>query len=282
MRKVVVLVLIAALWSSIAVAKKTTYIVTDHRFNYVKLVEVNAKEAGELGITQPRDIDDARMRAMLASIKMSRRHVISKEVDTQEAFDERSINYLAPALAKAFRQGSSNEVVVFSFLMKNPHFILRDDRLNLGRAWIHDNELHVKFDKLYAKLTGDTDAKGNEAKAIARARGLRTDLEFGPGQQAGEKNPEELVIDLNHDFVSDATAIAAKAPAETEKETKSKKKGKKDIAKAEDQAATAAPAATAPADDVKGRLEALEQLKKDKLITEKEYKEKKKEILKDL
>lgn len=285
MKKVMLAVLVLALLPAAAIAKKTTYIVTDHRFNYVKLVEVSKKEISELGITHPRELDEARMRAILSTIKMSRRHVLNKEVDTQEVFNESSINYLAPAFVKAFREAKDNEKVIFSYLMKNPFFILRNDRLNLGSAWIHDDQLHIKFSKLYAKVTGDTDAKGTEAKAIARSRGLRIDLQFEPGQEMGEKDPEELVVDLNHNFEGDAAAIAAAKPEETQKETKSKKKGKKDVAKADEAQAADAAAATAapvPADDVKARLEKLDQLKKDKLITNKEYQEKKKEILKDL
>lgn len=283
MRKAVFFALIAVMLPSYAIAKKTTYIVTNHRFNYVKLVELSAKDVSKLGgITQPKDIDEAKMRAVLKTVKMSRRHLFSKEIDSQEVFDDSSINYLAPALSKAFRDAKDNEKVVFSYLMKNPFFIIRNDRLNLGSAWIHDNELNIKFDKLYAKVTGNTDARGNEAKAVANSRGVRIDLEYGPGQAAGEKDPEVLVVDLNHDFEPDAAAIASAEQAE--KDAKSKKKSKKEVAKAEAAAsAAAAPAATtAQGDDVKGRLEKLEQLKNDKLITNKEYQEKKKEILKDL
>lgn len=287
MRKAVFFALIAVMLPSYAVAKKTTYIVTNHRFNYVKLVELSAKDVSKLGgITQPKDIDEAKMRAVLKTVKMSRRHLFSKEIDSQEVFDDSSINYLAPALSKAFRDAKDNEKVVFSYLMKNPFFIIRNDRLNLGSAWIHDNELNIKFDKLYAKVTGNTDARGNEAKAVANSRGVRIDLEYGPGQQAGDKDPEVLIVDLNHDFETEAAAIAS--AEQTEKEEKAnKKKSKKEVAKAEQTAPAASPAAT-PAqtatqgDDVKARLEKLEQLKNDKLITNKEYQEKKKEILKDL
>ncbi len=283
MKKVMLLALIASLLPVSAMAKKTTYIVTNHRFNYVKLVEVKQKEADERGITQPKEFTEAQIRAVLSSVKMSRRHLMSKEVDTQEAFNESSINFLAPALVKAFREAKSTDEVVFSFLMKEPFFILRNDRLNLGRTWIHDNEMHITFDKLYAKVTGDVDARGHEAKAVTNSRGIRIELELQPGQTMDVKNSEELVVDLGHDFEADvAVADAAKA-AEPQKEKKSKK-SKKEVAKAEAEAEQAA-AAAVPAQgtqDVKTRLENLEQLKKDKLITDREYKEKKKEILKDL
>ncbi len=285
MRKIIVFALVASFLPVCAFAKKTTYIVTNHRFNYVKVVEVKGKVAAERNMTQPREFDEGTMRAVLQSIKLSRRHFASKEIDTQDAFNESSINYLAPALVRAFSEATSNDEIVFSYLMKEPIFILRNDRINIGTMWLHDNELHVKFSKLYAKVTGDTDSRGHEAKAIANSRGLRIDLELQPGQTMDVKDANELVVDLGHNFVSDVAAAEAAKPKEPEK--KSKKKSKKEVAKAEEEAAVgsaAAGAAAAPqgGTDVKTRLESLEQLKKDKLITDKEYKEKKKEILKDL
>lgn len=289
MKKVMLIVLVAALLPVSAIAKKTTYIVTNHRFNYVKLVEVKSREASERGMTQPKEIDGEQMRAILESIKLSRRHLLNKDVDTQDAFNDSSVNFLAPALVKAFRAATPDDEVVFSFLMKEPIFIMRNDRLNLGTAWIRDNELHIKFEKLYAKLEGDTDARGNEGKEIANARGLRIDLDLQPGQTMDVKDPDELVVDLGHNFSTDvAAADAEKAKAEQAEKDKAAKKGKRQMAKTQEPA-EAAPAAAAPATtsvskvaDVQQRLQTLDQLKKDNLITDKEYQEKKKEILKDL
>lgn len=284
MKKAILFALIVSLLPVSAIAKKTKYITSNHRFNYVKLVELKPREADARAMTQPMELDEGQMRAILESIKLSRRHVLSKEVDSQDAFNESSINFLAPALVKAFREATSSDEVVFSFLMKEPFFILRNDRLNLGTAWIRENEMHIKFSKLYAKVTGDTDARGHEAKAIANSRGLGIDLELQPGQTMDVTDPEELVVDLGHNFSTDVAAAEAAKAAEPQKEKKSKK-GKKEVAKAEEPAQAATEAEQASADksvDVQQRLERLEQLKKDKLITNKEYKEKKKEILKDL
>lgn len=276
MKKIVFVILIASLLPAAAYAKKTTYIVTNHRFNYVKLVEVKPRVAEARQMTHPKEMDEGQMRSILQSIKLSHRHLVGKDVDTNDAFDESSINYLASAFVKAFREAGPTDEVAFSFLMKNPYFIIRNDRLNLGTAWIHENELHIKFSKLYAKVVGDTDARGHEAKAVANARGLRIDLEMQPGQQMGVEDPEELQVDLTHNFGADVSTAAAEEP-----QKEKKKKGKKEVAKVEEeQATTAAPAASSGT--VEERLQRLDQLKKDKLITDREYKEKKKEILKDL
>lgn len=282
MRKIVFVVVIAAFLPMSAFAKKTTYITTNHRLNYVKLVEVKQSVAEKRGMTHPKEIDEGKIGDILKSIKLSRRHLWSKEVDTQDAFNESSINYLTPAFARAFREAAPTEEVVFSFLMKEPLIVIRNDRINLGRAWVHDNELNIKFDKLYAKVTGNLDARGNEAKAVANARGLRIDLDLQAGQQMAVNDPEVLVVDLGHDYAADIAAAAATQTPEETKETKSKKK-KKEVAKAEEAVAAAAGTAEADkSDDMKLRLERLDHLRKEGLITGKEYKEKKKEILKDL
>ena len=297
---------VLVLLSVSAFAAKTTYVTTNHRFDWVKLKEVSSQVAGERQMTHPVTIDEQGLRAALASIQLSRSFVIKKEVDTQRVFDDDTVNALAGAMAKAFSMATDRDEVVFSSLNKNPLFILRNDRLNLGQAWVHENELHIKFDKLYAKLIGDTDKRGNEAKIIAKAQGLRISLELGAGQKLGITDPEELVLDLNYNYVKKpeeekkaegvtmsgqkaepglqpgeaappAEAAADKGKEASEKATKgSKKKGK---------AEAAAPVETpppAPVKSAKDRLQELETLKKDGLINKQEYQQKKQEILKDL
>jgi len=293
MKKVLVALLVASFLPAAAFAKKTTYVVTNHRLNYVKLVEVKAKVAEKRQMTHPKELDEVRMRAVLKSIKMSRRHILNKELDTQDAFNDASINFLAPAIVKALRQATPSEEIVFSFLMKEPFFIIRNDRINIGNLWVRDNELHLRFQKLYAKVTGDIDKKGNFGEAVEQSRGLRIDLDLAPGQLMDVDDPEELVIDLAYNFEADAGAVASTEAASKAKEgatiaaEKAKKKGKKETAKAEEaalstEAQTTAAAAKTEGGDVKARLERLEELKKEKLITDREYKEKKKEILQGL
>jgi hypothetical protein len=290
-------------WPAAVLAAKTTYIATNHRFNYVKLKEVKSSVATEREMTHPKDLDTLGLKEALKSIKLSRSYIIKKEVDTQRVFDDASIDFLAHNLAKAFAQANDREEIVFSYLMKNPRFILRNDRLNLGVMWISGNELHIQFKKLYAKVTGDIDKRGNEAKAIARSRGLRIRLELGPGQHMGLGDKDELVLNLNYNYAE--TPESAKPLPTTTKtmsgeivpvpgvgtttETTTNTAGGSTMAS---NSKTATPMATATtaneattagtAGSVKTRLQSLETLKEEGLITDKEYKAKRKEILKDL
>jgi hypothetical protein len=282
MKKLIAAVLVSIIVPAYAYAAKTTYIVTNQRFNYVKLKEVSPKVAEARNMTHPYEISEEQIRGILKSIKLSKRHLASKEIDTQEVFNESAISYLAPALARAFREADSNEEIVISYLVKEPYFILRNDRLNIANLWISGNEMHLRFQKLDAKMTGDTDKRGSESKLISNARSLRTDLELGPGQTMAIGDSDQLIIDLNYNF--SAAGQQAAAPEQTEPEkAKSKKKSKKDeTAQEKSGIAAASPAAEPEPADIKARLERLEELKKEKLITNQEYYEKKKEILKDL
>jgi hypothetical protein len=291
-------------WPTAALAAKTTYIATDHRFNYVKLKEVKSSVAVERNMTHPKDLDTLGLKEALKSVKLSRSYVIKKEVDTQRVFDDTSIDFLAPNLAKAFAQANEREEVIFSYLSKNPHFILRNDRINLGKMWVSGNELHIRFSKLYAKVTGDIDKRGNEAKAIARSRGLRISLELGPGQQLAINDPEELVLNLNYNYAEtpkeakplptttrtmsgDIVPVPGVGTAADTKTTTAAEGGA--MASGSKPAATGTTTTTATTastaetgGSVKERLQSLETLKKEGLITDKEYKQKRIEILGDL
>ncbi len=275
MKKIILMVFAFTLVSGLARAEKTTYIITNHRFNYVKIKEVSGKVAAERRMTQPKQIDEQGLRAALASVNLARSYVIKKEVDSQRVFDDTAIDYLAPALVKAFAQATENEEIVFAYLSKNPIFILRNDRLNICKAWIRGDELHIKFEKLYAKVTGDVDKRGNEAREISRAMGLRVKLELGDGQKLGVTDIEEVVLDMNYNYVKGPEEKKAPKAA-----TMSGEKPAKEVATKK----TAAPVEAAPVQTktAKDRLEELNQLKKDGLIDKKEYDEKKKEILMEL
>lgn len=274
-------------------AAKTTYIATNHRFNYVKLKEVKGIVAEERMMTHPVKIDEQGLRAALASIKLARSFLVKKEVDTQEVFDEQAINFLAPAMVRAFAEASPGEEVLISYLSKNPLIILRNDHLNIAQAWVSGNELHIKFNKLYAKVTGDIDKRGNESKAAAKARGLRVKLDLGTGQKMALKDPEEIILDLDYNYVQapetkvvtegitmtgERVPLAGAPDVEAKAETKSKVKSKDAAA----EGGTVSPPSVSNEQSAEERLERLDELKEKGLISKKEYKEKRKEILNDL
>lgn len=287
MKKLILAALIISLLPLSALARKSTYIVTNHRFNFIKLKEVKNKVAEQKQMTHPRNIEESQIRAILESIKLSKRQLFSKDIDTQDVFNEKAIDYLAPALVRAFREASPNEEVVISYLVKQPYFIIRNDRLNIANMWIHGNELHIRFQKLYAKLLGDTDKRGRHDKQIAKAQGLRVDLDLQPGQMMAIGDDKELIVELDHNFQADlerAARLEKKQVIPDEKTTKTAKAETTTAASTEATAATATTttAATVDSGDIRTRLSKLEQLRREGLINNKEYKEKKKEILKDL
>ena len=316
MKKILGIAIALVLVAGTAWAAKTTYIVNNGRMNWVKFKEISASKAAALNMSHPATLSEEGIRAALASINLSRTYVIKKEVDEQRVFDDRTIDYLAPALVRAFAEANSNEIIVFSYLSKNPIFILRNDRLNICDAWVSNGELHIRFQKLYAKIDGDTDKRGNEARIVSQARGLRVKLELGPGQKLGVDDTDEIVLGLDTNYVKapvpekkvteGVTLTGKKIPLagvpETEVATTTaadEKAAKKKAAKeakaqealaAQTPSATAAPAApvtmvpapSATARSPKERLQQLDQLKKEGLINQKEYDAKKQEILNQL
>lgn len=297
MKKIAVLLFASiALLPAMASAGKTTYVATNHRFNYVKLKEVGGRLAEERLMTHPVIINEQGLRTALASIKLERGSLFKKEAETREVFDDDAINFLAPNFVRAFKQATPMEEVVFSYLSKNPLFIIRNDRINIGHAWIHEDELHISFEKIFAKITGDVDKRGNEARAIARSMGVRVKLEVGPGQQIGQEK-YEIVLNLHHNYAEetkveeaplvDVTMAGDQIRKGESKGTEVSQTGAKaapararQIVKKEESAPGTAD--SAEAQTTKGRLETLEQLKRDGLISDKEYKAKRKEILKDI
>jgi len=300
MKRILLSVTIICIFACTAHAAKTTYIATNHRFNYVKLKEVKGRVVEARMMTQPATIDETGLRAALASVKLARSYIIKKEVDTQRVFDDRAIDFLAPNMVRAFAKATPMENVVFSYLSKNPIVILRNDRLNIAVAWIHENELHIEFKKLFAKVTGDVDKRGGERRAASRARGLRVKLDLGPGQMMALGNPKEIILDLNYNYIvkpevepeiTEGVTMAGEkvplAPPPADSATADEAVANEMAAagrKAEKakKAGAAGVAATAGKVTVEERLEKLDDLKKKGLISKKEYKSKRKEILNEL
>lgn len=231
-------------------AAKSTYIVTNHRLNYVKLSEVKGKVAQSRMMTHPKELDEAKMREVLGSVKISKRQVIGDDTTDRSVFNDKAIDFLAPALVRAFRKATPLEEVVFSYLVKDPIFIIRNDRLNIAELWVHDDELHIKFGKLYAKVLGDIDKKGNYSQIIAKAKGLRVEFELGPGQTLNPDDTDELIIALNYNSGNFTGSVKPSVKDSTDP-------------------------------NIEERLKTLDDLKKKKLISDTEYKEKRKEILGD-
>ncbi|MBI4367091.1 MAG: hypothetical protein HY543_09760 [Deltaproteobacteria bacterium] len=254
MRNLFALLAILCVWPTVGHAG-SRYIYTNRRFDYVKLQEIGKKDLAAKAPTHPATISVEQMRAVLGSMKLSRKLLFKDEIEHQEIYNERAVNFLAPHLVEAFRQAGPEQEVVFSWIFKDPFFIIRNDRVTVARAWVANQEFHVEFLKLFAKLEGDYDKRGNFDKALNRAKSLRIELEPQPGQMLGASNAHELVLDLGRPI---AAPVAARG---------------KPVNAAE---VTLLPRST------KARLTELEKLRKKELITEEEYQRKRTELLQAL
>jgi len=266
----------------VALAAKTTYIVNDGRFNAVKLREVKPSVSTSRHMTHPVTLNEMGVRAALKSLKLSKSFLVKRKVHTQQIFNDAAIDYLAPAIITAFEQANSLEEINFSYLSKNPRFIVRNDYVHIVKCWISDNELHMEFRKLFAKISGDTDRRGTERGAMNRARGLRVQLELSPGQSLGASN-REVVFKLDHPYEGYAMRGSVQPvppstdilPEFTPGTDDAKVKPHTQVI-ASSQADTSDMASTK---NIEMRLLQLKSLHDKKLISDKEYAKKRQEIL---
>lgn len=255
MRTVIAAVALLSLFPVVASAEEQ-YIYTNHRLDYVKIERIPKKRLAEKSPTHPATVSVDKMREMLGSITLGRRLFFKKQIKEREVFTERAVNFLAPWLVQAFEKAGADEQVIFSYLMKEPEFVVRNDRFTAAVAWIKGNELHIEFLKLHAKLEGDYDKRGNFDKVVNRAKGLRVELEPQPGQILGADDASELIFDMSKTF-----AGAARTPEDDGGDASGKK----------------ATRTTGPS--TAERLSELEKLHRAKLITDKEYENKRRQIL---
>lgn len=256
-KRIIVLAILLVFVSASAHARKTRYVATNHRFNYVSINEIKGKDAEDRGITQPAVLEKDKVASALRSIYITKKNFGSKKVHLIRLFNDDSIEFLSENMTKAFSQASSSEEIGFSYLLKDPLIIIRNDRLVIGYAWVHNNnEIYFRFAKLYAQITGDVDKRGEERKAIDRSTSLRVALKEGPGQK---KVGDDILI-VNIDSPELASANTVEAAPQIAPQT--------EIQTAEG--------------TVEERLSKLNNLKNEGLITDSEYKKKKKEILKGL
>jgi hypothetical protein len=224
------------------------------------------------------------MQAILESVKLARRFLLKKEIETQDVFSVDEARKFSPPLVEALSQAQGDEVVYFSVIHKRPLFILQNDLLTMGSLWAEADGIHIHFDKLFAKLEGDYQASTHTDRAIRNAKSLRVSLEAGPGQKLSYDHPMEIIVEPNTDFVVAPTvSTPTMEPTTPTVENKPAKTGK--VAKTSSPRAETTPVATrsvAGASSVGQRLQNLENLRAQKLISEKEYTELRQKILSEI
>ncbi len=272
---------------------KYVYRQPNNAANFVKLDNVKEKEVQALGMTMPYTFTEEKMIDILRTLRYSRKSLFSDKEKIRSVYEMEYIDRFSPYLVKAFAEAKPNEVVIWSVAQKRPLVILRNDRLTQVRMWVaNNNELHIDFMKTEAYLQGDYQARTPEGgRLIEQSKGLRIMLDPQEGQKFGLTSMEELVLDLNSDFVRIADAIVAEdLRLEAEEKTKKNKKRTQREAKAEPATAPSpVPPVSTPTTpsvkdqkDAEARLEELKRLQEKGLISKEDYNKKKEEILQGL
>ncbi|MBI2338847.1 MAG: SHOCT domain-containing protein [Deltaproteobacteria bacterium] len=262
------------------------------RINWVKLDRASPKDVPLGSLKHPyTGLTVEQMEGMLLSVKISKRFLLKKEIDSADVFNSYEAKKYAPFIVEALAKATPDQVAHFSIIHKRPFFILRNDRLTMGNVWAADDGIHFQFQKLFAKITGDYEASAQMDKAIRNAKSLRVTLEAGEGQQLSYASATEIILDPGYDFVAQAYREQEEDRLAEEEEMKGKK-AKKEAKKKKEESQDLSPAPTASraaknapssaSGDVAARLRRLDALKKEKLITEQEYQQKRKEILSEI
>ena len=251
-----------SLVSSPALADEFIYKSTN-KIDFIKLDRAK-KEEREGGLKHPYPFGPEQIRATIRSIHFNKKILLIKDIQDRQLFSEANVEFLAPYLIEAFGKAKPEEVVVVSYFTRDTKVVIQDDRLTVFRAFVKEDGLHIRFTKLYAKMLGDRTTMGAE-RATREARGMRVALELQPGQNRISWRPEELVFDLAY-FASGEAGEEKKLPLKNGK-------GKKEARGIESEGT---------GKSVKDRLQELDQLKKSELITEKEYRKKRRELIEQL
>lgn len=265
------------------------------KVNWVKFTKV-PKELQATGMTHPYTAITAdQMEGMLRSIKIDQRYLLKKDIETTEVFNSWEARKFAPLFVEALAKAQADQVVNFAIIHKRPLFLLQNDKLSTGNLWVSADGIHIRFSRLFAKIDGDYESSVEMDKSIRRSKTMRVSLDSGPGQKLSYNGPMEIILDPAYDFVSATRKddqIQLKADEEELKPKDKRAKAAEDKkVKAAKTAATieekTIPAPASNSTNTAGgssaeRLKKLDDLKKQKLISDKEYQELRKKILSDL
>ncbi len=261
--------LLLAVFLSHGVRAETIY---KTRFDKIMLVPVDKSITQGEPVDHPATISEAKVYNMLGSLRFDRRALILKDVEDIRLFDQRGLKLLSPYIAQALQQANSDQMVQFVYIKKAPKWrVFRNDRLISAKLYVRGGEMYMHFTKLYAKIFGDYQRQGKEQRFLQKAKDVRVSLAPKPGQRTLESKFVALKID--HDFKSDLAAIAAEEEA-----------AKQAAEEAEKVRGVPVPDSTAsvpkaPDQESEKRLQTLKELRKKKLISEREYQQKRKEII---
>ncbi len=252
--------------------------------NWVVIEKASSKEVPLGSFKHPvNSINVNEMEAMMLSIKIDRKYLLKKEIETVDVFNSFEARKFAAFFVEALAKLDNDSVVNFAIIHKRPIFILQNDRISTGNLWVSDDGVHFQFSKLFAKIEGDYESSVNMDKSLRKAKTTRVSLAATPGQKLSYNSPTEIILEPTHDFISQTTAERADDQvAENQVLKGSKSRGNVSDDAAESSIRTARPVASKPSGSVADRLKQLDNLKAQKLVTDAEYQKLRQKILSDI
>lgn len=278
MKRLMMILTLAAVFCSTLSFAGSSYVYRS-RANWVKVSKLSNKQLAGQTLNHPYEmLSTDQMTAMLQSLQLNRHKMFkNEEFKTSEIFSPIEAKKYAPLLVQALKEAGPNEIVNMAIVHKRPYFILRNDFISVINVFAKEDGVHFHFAKLFARLNGDYQQASQVDESIRKAKSVRISLDSSEGQSIlGDGN--EIVLNPNYDFATNQ-ALAVVTPTTQTAPVKT---------------AVTKPVATKPAasvltpepvttnEDVQSRLSKLEELKKSKLITSAEYKQKRAEILSQL
>jgi len=266
------------------------------KFNEVRLVKTKKRVVGDTPPDHPSDISEAKIYNMLGTLHFDKDVIIVEDVEDKRLFDKRGLDLLAPYLAQALNKASPEQMVFFRYIKKAPFAkVFRNDRLIMGHCFVRDGELFIRFKKLYAKVFGDYDRAGMKNRLL-NAKDMKVSLNIHSAHRSLGK--KFIAMQIDHDYKTDLEELAVKEAAEEKEQEKKRKESKLIVGipipdgesqgddgsttSQEQQITALQEEPVTGGRDVMARLKTLDKLKKNKLITQKEYNKKRTEILQDL
>jgi putative oligomerization/nucleic acid binding protein len=271
--------------------------------NYVNLEDVKESQAEEMLLSHPYTFDAKKLTDMFLSLRYNKALMLREDIQDRQVFFDVDLleKKFMPHIVEAFQKATPRQAVVISIVQKDPYFIIRNDRLNVVRAFVAADGLHLQFLKNDVKMLGDYQAHTTGTRLIEKSTSHGVTLEPQEGQKLTFNNPNEIILDLNYDF---ATLVDKKTEEEETKKAEEKERSKRSKQRSPESSPSVVPAPTAKqsptpiaapsASSGSGsasssgpkttaeRLKELKNLKDQELITPQEYEAKKKEILKGL
>lgn len=273
--------LVSFLWLGTLYAESDQYIYRS-RVNWVKINPAKPKEVPVGSLLHPQtSISTEQMEAMLLSIQIDKKYFLSKKMKTRDIFSAWEARKYAPYLVEALAKVDPDHVVNFSVVHKRPIFILQKDYLTIADVWITSEGVYFQFSKIFAKLDGDYLASANTDKAIRNAKTMRISLSSGEGQKLSYFSPMEIIMDPNYDFASKVALRLEEQSQEEEELLKGEPKEKEKKEKTSPSVSKSTPPVETTGTTAE-RLKKLDTLKKQGLITQKEYDALRQKILSEI